>query len=110
MSNPTDPVHRLVIYKPKQGHYDQLKAILLSHGPALAKSGLLREGHSVQLWSASDLRRHGHPPDPYFVESFYWRDEKAANVAHELPEIMSVWETMGPHLETMTLTTLEQLV
>ena len=109
MSNPTDPVHRLVIYRPKKGHYDQLKAILLQHGPTLAKSGLLRDGHAVQLWAANDLRRHGEP-EPYFVEAFYWRDGKASDLAHQLPEIMSVWETMGPHLESMTLTTLESLV
>jgi hypothetical protein len=107
MSNPTSRVHRLVIYRPKQGHYDQLGAILKSHGPALAKSGLT-DGGPVELWRATDLRRHGEP-EPYFVESFYWRDEKASDLAHQLPEIMSVWETMGPHLETMTLTTLEPL-
>jgi hypothetical protein len=107
MSNPTSPVHRLVIYRPKAGHYDQLGAILKSHGPALAKSGLT-DGRPVELFRATDLRRHGEP-EPYFVESFYWRDDKASDLAHQLPEIMSVWETMGPHMESMTLTTLEPL-
>ncbi|HEY5923699.1 MAG TPA: hypothetical protein VIV11_18585 [Kofleriaceae bacterium] len=109
MSNPNDPVHRLVIYRPKAGHHDQLKAILLSHGPVLAKSGLLPEGRPVQLYVANDLRRQGEA-EPYFVEDFYWRDGKASDLAHQLPEIMAVWETMGPHLESMTLTTLESLV
>jgi hypothetical protein len=109
MSDPNDPVHRLVIYRPKEGHYDQLKAILVQHGPALAKSGLLAEGKGgVQLWAASDLRRRG-VAEPYFVESFYWRDAKAPELAHQMPEIMSVWETMGPHLEDMRLTNLTSL-
>ena len=107
MSNPSRPVHNLCIYRPKQGHFDQLKAILLGHGPALTKSGLTT-GEPVQLWVATDLRRHGSP-EPYFVESFHWRDEKAPDLAHQLPEIMSVWETMGPHLADMRLTTLESL-
>ncbi len=106
MSN-SKPVHRLVIYRPKEGHFDQLKAILLKHGPTLAKTGLITSD-PVELWSASDLRREG-PAAPYFVESFFWRDGSAADRAHETPEVMSVWETMGPHLEGMTLTTLESL-
>jgi hypothetical protein len=109
MSNPTAPVHNLCIYRPKQGHYDELKAILLKHGPALKQSGLLREGQPVQLWTAQDLARHGQT-DPYFVELFFWRDDKAPELAHQMPEIMSVWETMMPHLEDMRLTTLESLV
>ena len=108
MSNPNAPVHNLVIYRPKAGHYDQLKAILLQHGPALAKSGLIVEGRPVELWHAKDLPRHGET-EPYFVESFYWRDAKAPELAHQMPEIMSVWETMGPHLEDMRLTNLESL-
>ena len=106
MSN-SPPVHRLVIYRPKHGHYDPLKAILLEHGPTLAKTGLIT-GEPVKLWSATDLRRDG-APEPYFVESFFWRDRDASDRAHETPEVMAVWETMGPHLEGMTLTTLEAL-
>ena len=101
------PVHRLVIYRPKQGHYDQLEAILQSHGPVLKKTGLITDA-GVSLWAAKDLDRRG-TTEPYFVESFHWRDGDAARKGHEVPEIMAVWETMGPHLETLTLTTLESL-
>ena len=106
MSKNSGPVQRLVIYRPKQGHYDQLEAILRQHGPILVKSGLTHG--DVKVWRATDLRRHG-APEPYFVELFYWRDEAASDLAHQMPEIMSVWETMGPHLQDMTLTTLESL-
>jgi hypothetical protein len=101
------PVHRLVIYRPKAGHHDQLLAILEKHGPALAKTGLITDD-GVKLYRANDLRRHGDP-EPYFIELFYWRDDKASDLAHQAPEIMSVWETMGPHMEGMTLTTLEPI-
>ena len=107
-TDPSKPVHRLVIYRPKQGHYDQLAAILRTHGPTLRKSGLLTDD-AVRLWAATDLRRDG-AATPYFVETFHWRNGTTADKAHELPEIMAVWETMGPHLEDMTLTTLESLV
>lgn len=100
----SSPVHRLVIYRPKPGHHDQLLAILEQHGPTLQATGLITD-QPVQLYRAEDLRRHGEP-EPYFVESFEWRDEQASDLAHQTPEVMAVWETMGPHLADMTLTTL----
>jgi hypothetical protein len=104
----SNPVHRLVIYRPKAGAADQLEAMLKQHGPALRKSGLITDA-PVRVWRATDLRRDGAPPAPYFVESFEWRDAQAADTAHQLPEIMAVWETIGPHMESMTLTTLEPI-
>ena len=100
------PVNRLVIYRPRKGHEADLAAILQEHGPTLRKSGLITD-EPVLLWRATDLQRQ--EPAPYFVETFQWRDEKASDTAHQTPEVMAVWETMGPHLEAMTLTTLEKL-
>ncbi len=101
------PVNRLVIYRPKKGHESNLAAILQKHGPTLRNSGLLTD-EPVRVWRATDLQ-HQSEPLPYFVETFQWRDEKASDIAHQTPEVMAVWETMGPHLEEMTLTTLERL-
>src|SRR6266852_4737937 len=101
------PVNRLVIYRPKKGKESALEPILHQHGPVLRRSGLITD-EPVRLWRATDLRREGEP-EPYFVEIFQWRDENASDIAHQTPEVMAVWETMGPHLEGMTLTTLERL-
>lgn len=101
----SNPVHRLVIYRPKAGQADALLAILQKHGPVLRETGLVSD-EPVKLYRATDLRRHG-APEPYFVEEFYWKDEKASDLAHQTPAVMAVWETMGPHLQEMTLTTLE---
>ena len=106
-SSEPGPVNRLVIYRPKKGKESDLEAILKKHGPALRSTGLITD-EPVRLWRATDLRRDG-AAELYFVESFQWRDEKASDVAHQTPEIMAVWETMGAHLEGMTLTTLEPL-
>jgi hypothetical protein len=102
------PVHRLVIYRPKEGHNDQLLAILEKHGPVLRQVGLITD-EPVRVFRASDLRRDGEAA-PYFIETFQWKDEAASNLAHQTPEVMAVWETMGPHLESMTLTTLDPVV
>jgi quinol monooxygenase YgiN len=100
-------VNRLVVYRPKPGHHDPLLAILKTHGPVLRQVGLLTD-EPVRLFRASDLRREG-APTPYFIETFQWKDAQASDLAHQTPEVMAVWETMGPHLESMTLTTLEPL-
>lgn len=97
----SNPVHRLVIYRPKPGHHDQLLAILEKHGPTLRATGLTTDA-PIRLHRAEDLRRHGSP-EPYFIEIFEWRDEAASDLAHQSPEIMAVWETMGPHLADMTI-------
>ncbi len=100
------PVNRLVIYRPKQGKESGLEAILRKHGPTLRDTGLLTN-EPVRLWRVTDLGKDGSPS--YFMETFQWRDEKAADTTHQIPEVMAVWETMGAYIEEMTLTTLEPI-
>ena len=107
MSNPSSPVHRLVIYRPKAGKLADLEAIVRQHGSALRKVGLITD-EPVRVYRGTDLRKP--EAGTFLVETFQWRDGSAADVAHQTPDVMAVWETMGPHLEGMTLTTLESLV
>jgi hypothetical protein len=105
-SDSKDPVHRLVIYRPRPGSLAALEAIVAQHGPVLRKIGLITDA-PVRLYRGTDLRK---PDDgPFLVEQFVWRDGQAANVAHQTPEVMAVWETMGPHLADMTLITLDAI-
>ena len=99
------PVTRLVVYRPKPDHADALFAILQKHGPTLQSMGLITD-EAVRLYRATDLRQNA-TADAYFVEIFQWKDEQASDLAHQMPEVMAVWETMGPHMQDMTLTTLE---
>jgi hypothetical protein len=102
----SSPVTMLVIYRPKKGQSAALQAIVEQHGPALAKLGLLKE--PVRVWKATDKRGHG-ATEPYFVELMQWRDGEASNIAHQTPEVMAVWETMGPLMEELTLTELDPI-
>ncbi len=43
------------------------------------------------------------------VEMFEWTDDTSSETAHQLPEVMAVWEPMGPLLENMELTRLERV-
>ena len=106
MSKP-GPVITLCIYRPKKGKFKELQALVEKHGPTLQKTGLLTD-EPVRTWTAIDKRGHGDN-EPYFVELFSWRDAEASGIAHQTPEIMAIWEPMGPLLEELKLTTLEQL-
>lgn len=43
----------------------------------------------------------------YFAEMFSWRDEQAPGLAHQMPEVMAVWEPMTPLLDGMELAAIE---
>lgn len=109
MSRPSDskdPVTRLVMYRPKPGSLAALEAIVRQHGPVLRRTGLITD-EPVRVYRGSDIRQPGG--EGFLVEQFVWRDGAAANLAHQTPEVMAVWETMGPHLADMTLITLEPI-
>ena len=99
-------VNRLVIYRPVAGKLAELEAIVRKHGSVLRKSGLLAD-QPVRVWRGTDLRKP--EAGTFLVENFHWKDGTSADTAHQLPEVMAVWETMGPHMESMTLTTLEAI-
>ena len=106
--NPTskDPVNRLVIYVPKAGKLAELEAIVKRHGGVLRQTGLITDD-PVRVYRGTNIRKP--EAGTFLVEHFQWRDGGASDLAHQSPEVMAVWETMGPHLESMTLTTLETI-
>jgi hypothetical protein len=105
--NGTGPVPMLVIYRVKQGNDERFEQLLQQHWPALRRIGLATE-------TPAELFR-GEPKRPVpgggsvYVETFEWIDDKAAGIAHQTPEVMAVWEPMGPILEGMELIALKPL-
>ncbi len=98
------PVPTLVIYRAKKGKADELLALVKKHAPALRGVGLITD-EPVRTWRAHDKRADA----TCFVEMFAWRDGEASGLAHQTPEVMAVWEPMGPVLETMSILELEPL-
>jgi hypothetical protein len=94
----------LVSYYPKEGREEQLRALVEKHWPALDRLGLVT-GMKPQIWRASDVRTN----ERYFVEMFQWKDGSSSDVAHQSPEVMAIWEPMGPMLEKLQLTEVEPL-
>jgi quinol monooxygenase YgiN len=98
------PVTTLVIYRPRAGAEQALEGLVRGHIPVLRQLGLLGPGQSM-AFRAEDKRSHAVS----FVELFQWRDERASDIAHQTPEVMAIWEPMGPLLEGLELRKLEPL-
>ena len=94
----SDPLTVLVIYRPKAGTEAQFEPLLAKHWPALKQLGLVTDT-PPKFWRGSDKRADRK----VFVELFQWRDAEAPGIAHQTPEVMAVWEPMGPILEEMQI-------
>jgi hypothetical protein len=103
-ANPQAPVTNIVTYVPKKGKEAELLELVKKHEPALRKVGLVT-GEPFRLWKAYDIRKQREQ----FIEYFVWKDGAASDVAHQTPEIMAVWEPMGPVLEELTICEVEPL-
>ena len=64
--------------------------MLDKHWPALRSVGLAT-ANEAKIWSATSRNWDG----PFFIEWFEWVDAAAVDTAHQLPEVMAVWEPLG---------------
>jgi hypothetical protein len=100
--NPQAPVTNIVTYVPKRGKEAELLALVKKHEPALRKVGLVTD-EPFRLWKAYDVRKQREQ----YIEQFVWKDGNASDVAHQTPEVMAIWEPMGPVLEELTICEVE---
>lgn len=101
-ANPDAPVINIVTYVPKEGKAAELLALVKKHEPALRKIDLVTS-EPFRVWKAYDIRKQRE----LFMEYFVWKDGNASDVAHQTPEVMAVWEPMGPVLEELTICEVE---
>jgi hypothetical protein len=90
----------LVVYKVKKGKDEEFKKLLAQHWPALDKAGLVK-GEPAKIWRGVNIRSEHEGSS--WVEMFSWKEESSADIAHQLPEVMKIWEPMGPILEGMDI-------
>ena len=100
--NPDAPVSNIVTYVPKAGKEAELLALVKRHEPALRQVGLVT-AEPFKVWKAFDIRKQRVS----FIEQFQWKDGRASDVAHQTPEVMAVWEPMGPVLEELIICEVE---
>jgi hypothetical protein len=63
--------------------------LLARHWPTLYRVGL---GADTPSTIYQGLEKEGQP---IFIELLHWQDERGADRAHEIPDVMAVWEPMG---------------
>ena len=97
-------VMTLVRYQPKEGSDAEFVKLLEKHWPALEATGLVTKD-AVRIWRARDVRTQR----TFYVELFAWKDENASNLAHQMPEVMAVWEPMGKVLDEMQIAAVEEM-
>lgn len=88
------------IYQIKTGKDEEFRALLVKHWPTLNRVGL------VSARPARFYRGSNKAGTTFFVEMFEWKDGNSSDVAHQSPEVMSVWEPMGAltdHMEFIQL-------
>jgi quinol monooxygenase YgiN len=93
-----NPVGVTVLYGVKQGKERDFVDVIKRHAPALKASGLITQ-EPVRLTQGKNIRSG----KSVFIETFQWKNEKASQISHQTPEIMAVWEPMGPLLEDLEI-------
>ncbi len=109
-------------YEVRAGNEDKMLALLKAHWPALRAAELVTDEAS-RIYRAIDdavgsgerTPTAGADPDAVqtttFVEVFAWTSARAADVAHQTPSILAIWEPMAqlcqhmefPHFERVDL-------
>lgn len=82
-------VTSLCLYRVKPGSEPAFRVLLAKHWPTLRRVGLAADVPS-QIYQG--LEREG---EPIFVELLHWKEAGGADRAHEIPDVMAVWEPMG---------------
>jgi hypothetical protein len=82
-------VTSLCIYRVKLGSEGAFRRMLTKHWPTLRRVGLATDEPPI-IYQGTEKAGA-----PLFIELLTWKDEDGPNVAHEIPDVMAVWEPMG---------------
>ena len=85
----TTPVTCMCVYQVKPGSEDEFASLVGTHWPTLLELELVT-GDTPLIYKGKN-----EDGSSFFVEIFTWRDEAATDSAHELAEVMAIWEPMG---------------
>lgn len=87
-------VTSLCVYRVKPGSESAFRGLLAKHWPTLRRVGLGADEPSI-IYEGSEGDNA-----PMFFELLHWEDDEGPNMAHEIPDVMAVWEPMGQLCET----------
>ena len=87
------PLTVIATYRVKKESEGAFRRLLEKHWPTL------REHDLVSADPPLIFRGEEEGGGLLFVEIFAWRNEAASDIAHELPEVLAIWEPMAQHCE-----------
>ena len=88
----------------KPDRESEFVALMEQHWPTFQKLGLVVEDPPHLVFRGTDPER-----GLFYVEVFPWKDRAAADRAHSLPEVASIWEPMGECCTSMEFPFVERL-
>jgi hypothetical protein len=97
------PAEVICSYYPKPGRAREFLRLLKKHWPTLRAAGLATGS------AAKVLRSVDKDGNPFFVERFVWKDASYAQIAHQTPAVMGLWEPMGQLCKDMTFWSVERV-
>src|SRR5262245_17770257 len=102
------PLINICRYKVKPGKRAEFERFLALHWPTLHAAGLVTD-EPARIYRGLPSEKPGgrHGADGVYLEIMSWRDAKQMEIAHQLPEVMAVWEPMGVLCEEMDFPSFE---
>jgi hypothetical protein len=82
----------------------EFRQLLEKHWPVFTRLGLVSDQPPHLIFRGEDKTR-----GIFYVETFAWKDTKAMERAHSLPEVASIWEPMGNCCTDMEFPSVEQV-
>ena len=98
------PVRMLCTYRIKDGKESEFLRLLERHWPTLHNLGLATDDRA-QVFRTKDKAGKS-----VFIETFSWKDAASPDIAHQTPEVMSVWEPMGALADEMNFWAIETVM
>src|SRR5215813_2395211 len=98
------PMTNMCVYKVKPGKEAEFEALLAQHYPTLRRLGLATDDAPV-MYKGQDRKIK----NVLYFELFSWKDASMPQRAHEIPELMKLWEPMGALCDDMSFPAVEKL-
>lgn len=83
----------IAIYRLRAGAEEEFLGLLRRHHPTLLRLGLVTEEPPV-VYVGDE-----HDGGRIAFEIFTWKEASSADTAHQLPDVMRIWEGMGALVE-----------
>jgi hypothetical protein len=104
------PLINICRYRVKPGKQTEMEKLLAVHWSALHDAGLVTD-EKARIYRGLPSARPGgqHGADRTYIEILIWKDQESPQLAHQLPQVMAVWEPMGAICEEMDFPNYELL-